>query len=140
MPTVTKYSYVRPVDRPSTLFCRVCAKEDENRETKNGKPLPSDISLLRHIPCNSTGALVWTWRTWQEEEAPAPKKWEPHCGDPKCTGLCMDPECVPPEEPKKEIVLPPTAVPVRYRLKYFALGVVIHQLFIYLLDLLGRLT
>jgi hypothetical protein len=100
-------SQQRPTDRPSKLWCRACDREDRDYTMLvNGVRvrLPNDVSTVTCGKCKCFGSLVWRYSLGQSDptyRAPAAVKpaWKPHCGDPACTGLCTDPECIPPEKP-----------------------------------------
>ena len=107
-----KEGYLRPNDRPHRLWCRVCQKYDESRKchvigTNETIQTPNDITHVICRVCNCEGAKVWQWDVPDppafvpKVTPPPPVVWKPHCGDPACTGLCADPECIPPEQPKE---------------------------------------
>jgi hypothetical protein len=86
---------VRPTDRPSALYCRVCAAykipKFKSLSTNLPIPVPRDISTAHCFDCDTFGGLVWVEK---------PAKWVPVCGDPACQGTCLNPACIPP--PKEE--------------------------------------
>lgn len=91
-----KYNYQRPKGKECYPFCLYCGTVFE-RKLKDGRFFGNDLKY-NSISCYKCGAsdLAWGWDSIA--------KWKPHCGDPKCTGFCNDPLCVPPDPPVRSVV------------------------------------
>ena len=98
-------SYIRPVDRPSVIWCRTCAKYKDAKPgtRKNGsKWPPTDLKTWYCIDCGEvTGSMVYQYEV---ADPVLPEAWKPKCGNSSCDGMCDNALCIPPEYQLQKVV------------------------------------
>lgn len=101
-------SYEKPIDRPSVIWCRTCAKYKDHKPktTKDGNKWPP--ANLKTWCCNECCSLEGCMVYQYEVPDPPPEikiePWKPKCENPSCDGTCNNVACMPPDYQLQKVV------------------------------------